>query len=138
MEKQYDNTKVMFIKPGKNGDLYGSCDWAEGVALFANNIRAENGYFVADIRIPTGETYVNKSGKECKAYKTVGALKYNESQACIVVDLAENKEMAVCKPREITSKTGEQMLIMNFRGDDTPREENPYMKDLEVMDTIPF
>lgn len=137
-EKKYDNTQTMFVKTGRNGKLYGNCEWTNGIQLFANNFRDDGGYLVADIRMPTDETYVNKTGKECKVYKTVGILKYNADKAMIVVDVTENKEALTCKPREITTKTGESMVIMNFRGDDKPRAENPYEQDLATLEDIPF
>lgn len=137
-EKKYDNTQTMFVKTGRTGELYGNCEWTDGVQLYANNFHDEGGFLVADVRMPTDETYINKAGKECKVYKTVGILKCNAEKAVMVVDLNEKKEILMCKPREVTTKAGETMTIMNFRGDDTPRAANPYAADLEAISDLPF
>lgn len=135
-EKKYDNTKTMFVKTGRTGHLYGNCEWADGVQLYANDFRDDGGFLVADIRMATDETFIGKNGKELKVYKTVGILKCNSEKATIVVDIDGNKEILTCNPREVTTRDGETMTIMNFRGDDRPK--NPYAADLEVLEAMPL
>lgn len=137
-EKKYDNTQTMFVKTGRNGELYGNCEWLDGVQLYANNFHNDDGFLIADVRMPTDETYLNKAGEERKVYKTVGILKCNAEKAVMVLELNDKKEILMCKPREVTTKAGENMTIMNFRGDDKPRADNPYAADLEGLEDMPF
>ena len=131
-EKKYDNSKTMFLQADEKGQKYGSGEWEDGVKLYIKNIRKVDAYQVGDVSTPTPEVYTNKNGDVRFKHRTCGILKYNQSDALLILELYEGqKEQFTCSPKIITSKkTNKEMLMFDFSGRNYG-EPNPYEKDLE-------
>lgn len=77
MQEQKPMYRTIFINKSQyDGSLYGKMSW-DGEEYVVRNIDQNGPVFVGDVMKPTGETHVNKNGKEVKDYETIGAVRWN-------------------------------------------------------------
>lgn len=136
------SSRIGFINSGETG-MWGNLTWGENHYLIRNIIQNEKGWYVGDIQMETGNTYLNKAGKECKEYKKIGALRFSKETGTLAIEDGGKVTKHTFTPTPQTNDRGNYILL-SFG------EENPYMKYLDddaeeepttdeaVSDNIPF
>lgn len=133
--KEYDNSRVLFLQKAEDGSRFGSGEWDKGQRVYLNNLRKspDGTGIIGDVSVKTGETYFNKNNEVRNKHRTCGILKINNgaSEATLVIEFVEGKkETLTCTPKTITSKsTGQPMLMFDFSGR-TFAPQNPYESDV--------
>lgn len=132
--KEQNKARVIFCQLGRDGKLFGSGEWDNGLQIYANNFRKKGETWVADIDYKTNEVYVNKAGKECFKHELCGMLAYNEGAGKMVIKTPDGKKETVeCTPRTVIGKSnGKQYLLLDFSGAD----KNPFEEELLGTTTL--
>lgn len=126
--KEQNKARVIFCQIGKDGKLFGSGEWDNGLQIYVNNFRKKEGVTVADVDYKTDEKYVNKAGRECYKHELCGMLSYDADEGKMAIQVPNaQKEIVTCNPRTIVGKSnGKQYLLLDFSGVD----KNPFEDDL--------
>lgn len=149
--KEQNKTRVLFCQVGRDGKLFGSGEWDNGLQIYLNNFRKKGETTVADVDYKTNESYENKQGKVCFRHQLCGVLSYTADEAKMIINVpSADKETVTCTPRTIVGKAnGKQYLLLDFSDADknpyedelfgaTPTVEKTNEQVLEQIDSIPF
>lgn len=135
------SSRIGFINSGDTG-MWGNLTWGDAHYLIRNITQGDKGIFTGDIQVETGNTYLNKAGKECKEYKKIGALRFSKDSGILAIDEDGKVNKYQFTPSTQSNDRG-NYLLLSFA------EENPYIKYLDsdeegqtmenaVSDDIPF
>ena len=138
------SSRIGFINHGDTG-MWGNLTWGDNHYLIRNVAPMADGKLAGDIQIETGNTYLNKAGKECKEYKKIGALRFSKDSGMLVIEENGKINKYAFTPTPQKNDRGEYLLL-SFG------EENPYMKYLDdepevtpepldvssIPDSVPF
>lgn len=126
--KEQNKTRVIFCQVGRDGKLFGSGEWDNGLQIYVNNFRKKGEMTVADVDYKTNESYENKQGKICFKHELCGMLSYTAQESNMVIQVpGSQKERVSCVPRTIVGKSnGKEYLLLDFSGAD----KNPFEDDL--------
>ena len=128
-------------KSSRIGFINSGDTWGDAHYLIRNVAQNEKGLYVGDIQMETGNTYLNKAGKECKEYKKIGAIRFSKDSGTLAIDEGGKVNKYSFTPTTQSNDRG-NYLLLSFG------EENPYMKYLDddaeestdnaVSDDVPF